>query len=55
LARQGERFEISRQAFELLLAATERGVPTRQSLGLSAFAVIKKGRLSLQKRVLGPA
>jgi tRNA(Ile)-lysidine synthase len=55
LARQGERFEISRQAFELLLAAAERGVPTRQSLGLSAFAVIKKGRLSLQKRVLGPA
>ena len=55
LARQGERFELSRQAFELLLAAAERGAPTRQSLGLSAFAVIKKGRLSLQKRVLGSA
>jgi tRNA(Ile)-lysidine synthase len=53
LARQAERFELSRQAFELLLAATERGEPTRQSLGLSAFAVINKGRLSLQKRVLG--
>jgi tRNA(Ile)-lysidine synthase len=50
LARQGERFELSRQAFELLLLAAERGMPTRQSLGLSAFAVIKKGRLSLQKR-----
>ncbi len=55
LARQGERFELSRQAFELLLAAAERGAPTRQSLSLSAFAVIKKGRLSLQKRVLGSA
>jgi len=55
LTRQGERFELSRQAFELLLASAERGATTRQSLGLSAFAMIKKGRLSLQKRVLGLA
>ena len=54
LAQQGEPFELSRQAFELLLAAVERGVPTRQSLSLSAFAVIKKGRLALQKRAQGP-
>jgi len=54
LARQGERLELSRQAFELLLVATEIGAATRQSLSMSAFAVIKKGRLTLQKRVLGP-
>jgi tRNA(Ile)-lysidine synthase len=41
--------ELSRQAFETLLAAAERATPTRQSLGREGFAVIRSGRLAFQK------
>jgi tRNA(Ile)-lysidine synthase len=40
--------DLSRQGFELLLSALERGGPTRFSLG-SEFAVIFDGRLKLKK------
>lgn len=41
--------DLSRQGFELLLAAVERGRPTRFSLGSTDFAVIRQGRLVLRK------
>ncbi len=41
--------DLSRQGFELLLAAIERGQPTQFSLGRKDFAVIKQGRLSLKR------
>jgi tRNA(Ile)-lysidine synthase len=41
--------DLSRQGFELLLAAVEQGKPTRFSLGRNGFAVIKQGRLVLVK------
>lgn len=41
--------ELSRQGFERLLAAAEAGGDTRQSLGRTAFAVIRRQRLSIQK------
>ena len=53
LARTGVEIELSRQAFEQLLASAQAGVATRQSLGRTNFAVIKKERLTLQKRVIG--
>ncbi len=37
--------ELSRQGFESLLAAVERGTPTRHSLGRDGFAVIRGGYL----------
>lgn len=37
--------DLSRQAFDQLLAAVERGHPTRQSLGTERFAVISGGSL----------
>ncbi len=37
--------DLSRQGFEVLLAAVERGAATRFSLGRSGFAVIRRGRL----------
>jgi len=37
--------ELSRQGFDALLTATERGAPTRQSLGRDGFAVIARDRL----------
>lgn len=40
--------DIARQAFEALLAATERERPTRHSLGPAAFAVLHKGRLKFE-------
>jgi tRNA(Ile)-lysidine synthase len=39
--------DISRQAFGALLAAAERGLPTRHSLGREVFGVIRNGRLRL--------
>jgi tRNA(Ile)-lysidine synthase len=41
--------EISRQGFEMLLAAVIRGNATRQSLGRQGFAVIREGVLRFQK------
>lgn len=38
--------ELSRAGFETLLAAVERGKPTRQSLGAEGFAVIGRDALS---------
>jgi len=52
LVRTGQEIELSRQAFEQLLASAQAGVATRQSLGRTNYAVIKKERLRLQKRVL---
>ncbi len=40
--------DLSRQGFELLLAAVERGAATRFSLGRTNFAVIRQGRLALK-------
>ena len=45
LLRQPEAGDLSRQAFETLLAAVEQGGPIRHSLGSKGFAVIRKGRL----------
>ena len=42
--------ELSRAGFDRLLEAVEAGRATRQSLGSSVFAVIKKGRLAVQRR-----
>lgn len=42
--------DLSRPGFDRLLAAVEAGRATRQSLGSSVFAVIKKGRLGVQRR-----
>lgn len=42
--------DLSRAGFDRLLAAVEAGRATRQSLGRSVFAVIKKGRLGVQRR-----
>ncbi len=41
--------DLSRQGFELLLAAVGRGKPTRFSLGRNGFAVIRQGKLSFKK------
>jgi tRNA(Ile)-lysidine synthase len=41
--------DLSRQGFESLLAAVERGRETRFSLGTKAFAVIRRGRLAFKK------
>jgi tRNA(Ile)-lysidine synthase len=41
--------DLSRQGFESLLAAVERGEPTKFSLGRKDFAVIKKGEMSLKR------
>ncbi len=37
--------DLSRQGFDILLRAVERGAPVRHSLGNHGFAVIRKGRL----------
>jgi len=42
------RTDLSRQGFELLLSAVERGQSTRFSLGTKDFAVIKRGELTLK-------
>ncbi len=41
--------DLSRQGFELLLAAVIRGTATRFSLGRSGFAVIRNGKLAFRK------
>lgn len=41
--------DLSRQGFELLLAAVERGQATRFSLGREGFAVIRKGKLGFRR------
>lgn len=41
--------DVSRQAFEALLDAMERGRPTRHSLGREGFAVIRDARLTFDK------
>jgi tRNA(Ile)-lysidine synthase len=46
LLAQTRAGELSRQGFDALLDAVERGKPTRQSLGSAGFAVIRVGRLS---------
>jgi tRNA(Ile)-lysidine synthase len=45
---QPARGELSRRGFESLLAAVEKGKPTRQSFGPAALAVIRGGRLALE-------
>ncbi|MEI6107129.1 MAG: tRNA lysidine(34) synthetase TilS [Opitutae bacterium] len=40
--------DLSRQGFELLLTAIERGQPTRFSLGAKGFALIRRGQLTYQ-------
>jgi tRNA(Ile)-lysidine synthase len=40
--------DLSRQGFELLLAAIERGQPTRFSLGAKGFALIRRRQLTYQ-------
>lgn len=40
--------DLSRQGFNQLLAAVQRGQDTRFSLGAKGFAVIRRGRLGLQ-------
>ena len=42
--------DLSRQGFAQLLLAIEAGRATRFSLGASAFAVVRQGRLTLKKR-----
>ncbi|HET7536136.1 MAG TPA: tRNA lysidine(34) synthetase TilS [Candidatus Didemnitutus sp.] len=42
--------DLSRQGFELLLAAVEKGKATRFSLGAKGFAVLRQGRLEFQRR-----
>ncbi len=44
---QRQRVEVSSQAFEALLTAVEAGRPTRHSLGVDRFGVIKEGVLRL--------
>ncbi|MDI1250263.1 MAG: tRNA lysidine(34) synthetase TilS [Lacunisphaera sp.] len=48
LLAQRQPSDLSRQGFEILLAAVERGGPTRFSLGTRGFAVIRRGRLAFQ-------
>lgn len=45
----GPRTDLSRQGFEILLTAVERGQSTRFSLGRNGFAVIRQGRLGFRK------
>jgi tRNA(Ile)-lysidine synthase len=44
--------ELSRQGFEVLLAAVQCGRPVRHSLGAQGFAVIRRGDLVYDKRKL---
>jgi tRNA(Ile)-lysidine synthase len=47
LLQCGAKIDISRQAFDALLSATERGKPTRHSLGRELFAVVSRNRVQL--------
>ena len=49
LGAQADTGDLSRQGFEALLAAVERGGFTRFSLGRSGFAVIRKGVLQFER------
>jgi tRNA(Ile)-lysidine synthase len=49
LLAQSRAGALSRQGFEALLAAVERGEPTRQSLGREGFAVLRGGRLRFER------
>jgi tRNA(Ile)-lysidine synthase len=49
LLAQRQPTDLSRQGFEVLLAAVERSRPTRFSLGPKGFAVIRQGRLAFAK------
>lgn len=49
LLAQRQPTDLSRQGFEILLAAVERGQATRFSLGTRGFAVIRRGRLDFRK------
>ena len=42
--------DLSRQGFNQLLAAVQRGQDTRFSLGAKGFAVVRRGVLLLQRR-----
>lgn len=48
LLAQPKAGALSRQGFESLLAAVERGVATRHSLGVHGFAVIRGGTLQFE-------
>ena len=41
--------DLSRQGFEALLLAVERGAPFRHSLGRHGFAVVRSGRLRFER------
>lgn len=49
LLAQPHAGELSRQGFDVLLAAVERGSPTRHSLGRDGFAVIRGGCLRFER------
>jgi tRNA(Ile)-lysidine synthase len=49
LLRQPKAGDLSRQAFDALLAAVELGRPTRHSLGREGFGVIRDGRLCFER------
>ncbi|MCF7688333.1 MAG: tRNA lysidine(34) synthetase TilS [Cephaloticoccus sp.] len=51
LLAQADAGELSRQAFDRLLDALEKGEPTRHSIGVRGFAVIKHRELTFQKNV----
>jgi tRNA(Ile)-lysidine synthase len=46
---QAKAGELSRQGFDALLHAVERGLPVRHSLGNHGFAAIRAGRLRFEK------
>ena len=48
LLAQSQVGDLSRQAFELLLDAIERGTRTRQSVGNAGFAVVRDQRLDFE-------
>jgi tRNA(Ile)-lysidine synthase len=50
LVAQADSGDLSRQGFNSLLAAVERGAFTRFSLGRSGLAVIRKGVLALESK-----
>jgi tRNA(Ile)-lysidine synthase len=52
MSAQPEAGELSRQGFDALLAAVQRGRSVRHSLGAQGFAVIRRGRLFYQKSKL---
>ena len=49
LLAQPDTGDLSRQGFDQLLAAVERGAATRFSLGRAGFAVLRRGRLLYEK------